>query len=196
MASQTLVAFVVSNRGRAHELFQILLRQDEADDGVKIEDAVAAYKTDDGKIKIEQTTDATAGEGAFGGGVVGVVVGLIAGGPVGAVIGGLAGGAITSVYAAIRDSGINNKTIKSLAEKLQPGQAALVLLYSGELNDEMLASLKEFEANLVHDTLPEGSRDAIMAALAGVGISAAAIAPSEQPIVVTMLEESDHGEVL
>ncbi|KXK16260.1 MAG: hypothetical protein UZ15_CFX003002716, partial [Chloroflexi bacterium OLB15] len=67
MASQTLVAFVVSNRGRAHELFQILLRQDEADDGVKIEDAVAAYKTDDGKIKIEQTTDATAGEGAFGG---------------------------------------------------------------------------------------------------------------------------------
>ncbi|KXK20366.1 MAG: hypothetical protein UZ15_CFX003001694, partial [Chloroflexi bacterium OLB15] len=116
--------------------------------------------------------------------------------PVGAVIGGLAGGAITSVYAAIRDSGINNKTIKSLAEKLQPGQAALVLLYSGELNDEMLASLKEFEANLVHDTLPEGSRDAIMAALAGVGISAAAIAPSEQPIVVTMLEESDHGEVL
>lgn len=196
MANQTLVAFVVSSRERAHELFQVLLRQDEADDDVKIEDAVAAYKTDDGKIKIEQTTDATAGEGAFGGGVVGVVVGLIAGGPVGAVIGGLAGGAITSVYAAVRDSGINNKTIKSLADKLLPGQAALVLLYSGELNDEMLASLKEFEANLVHDTLPEGARDAVMAALAGVGISAAAIAPSEQPIVVTMQEEVDHGEVL
>ncbi len=196
MANQTLVAFTVASRERAHELFQVLLRQDEADDNVKIMDAVAAYKTDDNKLKIEQTTDATAGEGAFGGGVVGVVVGLIAGGPLGAVVGGLAGGAIASVYAAVRDSGINNKTIKSLADQLQSGQAALVLLYSGELNDEMLESLKEFEANLIHDTLPEGSRDAVMAALAGVGIAAAAIAPAEQPIIVTLQEEVDHGESL
>ncbi|MBE2184898.1 MAG: DUF1269 domain-containing protein [Anaerolineae bacterium] len=196
MANQTLVAFTVASREHAHELFQVLLRQDEADDNVKIVDAVAAYKTDDNQLKIEQTTDATAGEGAFGGGVVVVVVGLIAGGPLGAVVGGLAGGAIASVYAAVRDSGINNKTIKSLAEQLQPGQAALVLLYSGELNDEMLESLKEFEANLIHDTLPEGSRDAIMVALAGAGIAAAAIAPTEQPIIVTLQEEVDHGESL
>lgn len=188
MAGQSLVAFQVDSRERAHELFAVLLRQDEADSAVTIIDAVCVTN-EAGRLRIEQTTDATAGEGAFGGGVVGVVVGLMAGGPVGAVIGGLAGGALASLYSAVRDTGIPDARIREIAAGIPPGHAALVLLYSGQLSDTMLAMLRDYDGSLITEALPEGAHAAVQAALRRMGMDAA-----PGPIEVTVSEQPAHTE--
>ena len=45
---------------------------------INVEDVAMVYKTDKGKVKIQQTADATAGKGAVKGGGLGLLVGIIA----------------------------------------------------------------------------------------------------------------------
>lgn len=192
MAKQSLIALLVEDLEAAHELFHDLSVSDEQDDNVRIEDAVAAYKTADGRIKLEQSADATTGDGLFGGGAVGVVVGLVAGGPIGAAVGAVAGSVIGGLYASVRDSGINNRMVKDLAAKLEPGKAALVLLFSGELNPDMIAMLGSRGQEILVDTLPEGASAAIQNAIAAAGVSAPAIVAAME---ITPQADSDFSEV-
>ena len=60
----------------------------------RAKDAVIAFKTAGGRIKIRQTKDMTTGKGARRGGFWGLVVALILGGPLFGVLAGLGLGAI------------------------------------------------------------------------------------------------------
>jgi uncharacterized membrane protein len=164
----SVVAFKVADIQTAHSLFQELSRLDEADDNIKIIDAAAAYKTADNKLKIEQSSDLTGTEGTVGGGIIGVVTGLVIAGPIGAVVGGLAGGALGGIYGKLRDSGIDNKLIKDVMTDLAPNEAALMILYSGEISQDMLGSLADHGSSMMYGTLSAEIRDKVAAAMAGV----------------------------
>ena len=49
-----------------------------AEGTITVDDAALVYRNEKGKVKIHQTRDATAKRGAFRGGAVGLLVGLIA----------------------------------------------------------------------------------------------------------------------
>jgi len=90
---------------------------------VKLRDAVAITKTEQGKIKLHQTKDDTAKKGFIKGGGIGVLFALLFG-PVGWVAAGAALGGAFAMF----DRGIKNKLLKELGENMTPEQSALAVL--------------------------------------------------------------------
>ncbi len=90
---------------------------------VKLRDAVAIAKTEQGKIKLHQTKDDTATKGLLKGGGVGVLFALLFG-PPGWIVAGAALGTAFSLF----DRGIKNKLLKELGENMTPDQSALAVL--------------------------------------------------------------------
>jgi uncharacterized membrane protein len=92
--------------------------------GAQIKDAAVVVKTAQGRIELHQTRELSVGQGLIAGGTAGFLLGLAVGGPIGASVAGMVGG---SGYGAL-DTGIENTRLRSLSERLEPGQAALVAL--------------------------------------------------------------------
>lgn len=187
MAKHNLIAVRLSTREQVKDLYQQLHVIDEADDNLRILDAVGASKNEKGHIDIEQTHDVTAKEGMLGGGFVGMVVGVMLAGPVGLAVGAVAGGALTGLYARLRDSGINDREIRDLARDLEPGQALLFILYEGEVPPQALDTMRAYNAELVHAELPDDVRQEVTAALSAtpeVAVPAAVVAAAALTVAV------------
>jgi uncharacterized membrane protein len=79
----------------------------------------------DGKLRITDTKDMTAGRGAVLGGVLGAGLGLVTGG-VGWLL--LGGGAIGALAARARDGGLPDDRLKALGERMTPNSSAIVAI--------------------------------------------------------------------
>src|SRR5512136_3181974 len=90
---------------------------------VKLRDAVAITKSEQGKIKLHQTKDDPTSKGLLKGGGVGVIFALLFGPPGWIVAGAALGGAFATF-----DRGIKNKLLKELGENMTPEQSALAVL--------------------------------------------------------------------
>ncbi len=116
---------------------------------VSIEDAVVVEKKPNGKIKLHQMYNLTAG-GAVGGGFWGVLIGLIFLNPLlGLVVGAGAG----AVAGALSDVGIDDNFMKQLADKLTPGTSALFVLVDSELTDKVLDELRGTGGTILQSSL-------------------------------------------
>lgn len=113
----TIVAFSVKDR----EMGQEALDRLEGD----VEDVAMVYKTEKGKVKVEQTSQLSAGQGVVRGGLLGAAVSIFAGPLIGVAA---AGGAAGAAYAALRDKGVNDKLIKLAGNQLENGRAAVFVL--------------------------------------------------------------------
>src|SRR3954451_20158861 len=99
------------------------------------------------QITTDQSADPGAGRGAAFGGLAGVVLAGIAG-PIGGVA-IVAGAAIGAVTAALRDSGIKDHDLKSIASLMNEGRSALVVAVPLDDADRFEAFMKvhvEFES--------------------------------------------------
>jgi uncharacterized membrane protein len=90
-----------------------------------VDDMALVYRSDSGKVKIQQTRDLGAGKGALRGGGLGLLLGLFAP-PVG--IATVAGGAIGALASGIGDKGIDNKLMKRVGEHIDGANAAVFIL--------------------------------------------------------------------
>lgn len=151
----TMVVFTLESKARAEELLRRLQDLDIADEGVEIAEAAFATKVSSGHVKLKQFNDLGGGRGAFGGGTIGVIAGTIVAGPVGTVVGGVVGATVAGLYARLRDSGVNDRFMREISEKLEPGQTALFIVYRGTPGEEMLQTLRDFDASLVYTTLSD-----------------------------------------
>lgn len=94
-----------------------------------VRDVAVVLCTPQGRIELQQTRGAAAGEALVGVGTAGIVAGLLLGFPVAGALIGLAGGAVFG----LRDHGIPDDRMRELGEDLRPGQALLcVLVDAGE----------------------------------------------------------------
>jgi uncharacterized membrane protein len=152
-----LVAIVFEKQTRAEEVLLNLahLQQEGA---IKLADAVIVTKDDEGKSKVRQTVDVTPGKGAFAGGWWGLLIGMIFAGPIGGVVAGVAGGASGALYGKLVDIGLDDGWIRQMADWIDPGTSALLLLVGEARLDEVLAELRRFEGHLVTTTLPDEVR--------------------------------------
>lgn len=117
----------------AHQAELILLQLADNEE-ITLRDAAIVSKTEASDVKLEQTTELSPKSGAIAGGSIGLLLGLALGGPIGAA----ALGAIAGSAAGLFDTGIANKRLHELGEKLEPGQAALCVLIA-EANWELLS---------------------------------------------------------
>jgi uncharacterized membrane protein len=126
--------------------------------GVNLTDAVIAFKSGDGRVKVRQTKDLTTGKGAGRGTLMGFLVGLIFGGP---LIGALGGLAIGAIIGRRTDRGLDDEFVAEVSKKLTPGCSALLLLADREPTEEGMAYLQSFDAQVF---VTEMSREAEEAA--------------------------------
>jgi uncharacterized membrane protein len=126
--------------------------------GVEIKDAVIAFKTEEGRIKIRQTKDMTTGKGARRGGFWGLVVGLILGGPLFGVLAGLGLGAIAGRRI---DHGLDDEFISKVSRSLKPLTSALLVLIDEEHAEGAIAYLKSFDAEMHVADISKEAEEAI-----------------------------------
>ncbi len=140
-----IVAFSVPSEADGRKALEEL----EDIDGVK--DVAMVFKNDKGKVKIRQTSDATVGKSAVGGGLLGAVVSIFAGPLVGVAAAGAAAG---GVYGALRDKGVNDKLMKLAGAQLEDGQAAVFVLAEDDEADAIekkvrsLSNLQQYKGEI------------------------------------------------
>ena len=153
-----IVAFTVPSLEDGDKAITELAAVDE------VEDAALVYKNDEGRVKIRQTTDVTAGKGAVRGALLGAVVGIFAGPVVGLAAAGGAGGGL---IAALGDRGVDNKMMKLVGEELETGHAAVFVMAEDAKADEIagkvrrLANLKQYDGKIQVGDFPADAQDLV-----------------------------------
>lgn len=126
--------------------------------GVVLEDAVIAFRSPQGDLKLKQTRDIGPGRGAGRGAFWGLLAGIVLGGPIAGVLFGLGIGAI---YGRAVDHGIKEKFIKDVTEALRPGRSAILLLVDDKDYERSAAYLRSFEADFYEADVKDGAIEAI-----------------------------------
>ena len=130
---------------------------------IDLEDICVVEHRDNGKIKLHQAS--LAGAGAAGGMLWGGLIGLLFLAPlVGMAIGAASGAA----GGAMADVGVDDKFMKELGQKLQPGGAALILLVR-DMNTEKLLAEVRIPGEVIQTSLSNDDEDALRGALAQAG---------------------------
>ncbi len=104
---------------------------------INVKDVAMVYKTEKGKVKIQQTADATAGKGAVKGGGLGLLVGIIAAPLVPAVA---VGAGIGALVGKARDRGISDDLIKQAGEAIET-YGAVVFVLADQANSQVITKL-------------------------------------------------------
>jgi uncharacterized membrane protein len=143
---------------------------------LKLEDAVVASRgprasdvqinqasflgvpTPSNQLVIDQTASHR-GRSSLTGAGIGLMAGWLVGGPVG----GLAVGAIIG---ALRDRGVDDKTVKQIGESLTPDSSALFLLVKEADGPKVLEELRPFQASIIQTDLDPEAEQRLREALA------------------------------
>ena len=133
---------------------------------IELEDLVIVEHRGDGKIKLHQPS--LAGVGAAGGALWGGLIGLIFFMPLFGMAIGAASGAAAG---AMSDAGVDDKFLKELGTKLQPGSAAVIGLVR-QANMEKILSEVKISGTVIQTSLTGDQETALKEALAGAGATA------------------------
>jgi len=107
---------------------------------IEMEDVVVVTKNEKGKTQLHQAVNLTAA-GAVGGSFWGMLIGLIFLNP---LLGMAAGAGAGAISGALSDIGINNKTMKEMAESFNPGGSAIFVLVRSSNREKVLERLEVF----------------------------------------------------
>jgi uncharacterized membrane protein len=135
---------------------------------VQLEDAVVVEHRADGKIKLHQAVNTT-GAGAAGGALWGGVIGLLFLAPFVGMAVGAASGAAAGKFS---DTGVDDNFLKELAEKLEPGAAAHIVLGRSDAPDKLLERVRPYGGHVMQSSLDAEGEERIRAGL-GEGVATA-----------------------
>jgi uncharacterized membrane protein len=162
-----LIAIAYPDEGTARQVAETL-QELQKERTIQMEDMVIAVRQPDGKLKLKQSLS-PAGAGAAGGALWGGLIGLIFLAPLmGMAIGAAAGAA----GGAMADYGIDDKFMKELGSKLDPGVAVLFTLVRESTPDKVLPRISQYGGDVVHTSLDAESEQVLQDALTGAGAAA------------------------
>lgn len=137
-----------------------------------VKDAVVVTKgSGNNQLEIKQTVK-KAGKWALGGGGIGFLAGMLIGGPVGGLVVGATIGAISG---AMKDSGIDDKFIRSVSESMDGDTSTLFVMVEPNPDrdeDALRNELSEQRATVVSTTLAPEREQALRNMLSGKGAGA------------------------
>jgi uncharacterized membrane protein len=143
-----LVVLGFPTKEKAEQVMEVgaSLRKQELLD---LEDAALVWRTQDGKIKVQQSFSTT-GAGAATGALWGTLFGLLFLVP---IFGMAVGAATGALMGKLADVGIDDTFIKEVAATLEPGTAAVFALVRRSTPDRVRAALAEYEPTVIRTSL-------------------------------------------
>jgi len=158
-----------NNKYRASDVLD-QLRRIQHDWGIALEDAVAVYRDDDGKLRTMDSVRPTTGEAAAMGALWGTFIGAVlaipftAGASAAAAAAALAGGALsgTAVGATAgaldaswwkEDFGINDGFVREVGALVQPGDSAIFARLETAYPDVLAAQFKGYGGTVLRSSL-------------------------------------------
>jgi len=160
---------VVGFKKDEHRASEVLNTLQEMNDSwvVDLHDAVAVYRNDKGKLRVDQSFQMTTGEGAAWGGLFGGLMGALLAAPftggtsVAAVLaaGSLSGVALGASFGAIdaeswkEDYGISDDFVQRIGSMVQPGDSAIFALLRTIDPDLVAAQFKGYGGTILRTTL-------------------------------------------
>ncbi|HIK34710.1 MAG TPA: DUF1269 domain-containing protein [Thermosynechococcus sp. M98_K2018_005] len=170
----TLVVIAFDDEYKANEvLIQLLKLQREH--LIDLEDAAVVVRTKEGKVKINQTQDLTL-QGALGGGVWGLLIGLLFFNPLLGWAAGLVAGAISG---KLTDIGIDDNFIKELGQTISPGSSAIFTLVRQATPDKVIEEIAPFGGKVLHTSLSKEDEAKLQEALNRSNAASQSPTPSE-----------------
>jgi uncharacterized membrane protein len=155
-----LVAIAYPDESTAKEVLTVLGRL-QTEHSIDIEDAVVITRNQDGKVKLHQSVKPAAA-GAAGGALWGGLIGLLFLAPLlGMAVGAAAGGAA----GALTDVGVDDRFLKELGAKLEPGAAALIVLVQRSTPDKVLPEIQRFGGEVLQTSLSDEQERQLQEAL-------------------------------
>ena len=133
---------------------------------ITVEDAALVYRNEKGKTKIHQTHDASAKKGAWWGGGIGLLVGVVA--APAAIAATAVGAGAGAIGAKLRDSGVSDKLMKQIGDLIEDQEAAVFVLADESSTKTIAARLDELQAggaDVSYGTIPKEAEDFISEAI-------------------------------
>ncbi|MBX3734621.1 MAG: DUF1269 domain-containing protein [Verrucomicrobiae bacterium] len=155
-----LIAVAYPNLHKAQEV-RIALLKLQKEHLIDLEDAVVVTKDARGKIQLHQAVNLTAA-GAVSGGFWGTLIGLIFLNP---IFGAAVGASFGAISGALTDVGVDDKMMKELAAKLDPGTSALFVLVRSVTADKVLPEIQPFGGTILQSSLSHEDEARLQAAL-------------------------------
>jgi len=174
--AQDLIVVGYKGTQRASEVLNELRKLDE-NWTIDLEDAVSAYRTDDGQLRIDQSVQATRGQGADLGVLVGGMLGALIAAPftggmsaaaaatalgAGAATGGLAGAGVGAEDATDFKNkyGISDDFIDQVGRVINPGESAVFVLLRTGQPDVVIEKFRGYGGRILRTnlTLPQAAR--------------------------------------
>jgi uncharacterized membrane protein len=116
---------------------------------INLSDAAVVVRREDGKVKVKQAVSLV-GAGALGGAFWGMLIGLLFFAPwLGLAVGALSG----ALGGALSDYGVDDKFIKEVGAKIEPGHSALFLMIESWTEDKVLEEISGFDAEVLQTSL-------------------------------------------
>jgi len=127
---------------------------------ITLSDAAVVVRKPDGKVKVKQAVSLV-GAGALGGAFWGMLIGMLFWAPwLGLAIGAAAGAA----GGALSDIGVDDKFIKEVGSKIEPGHSALFLLVENWTQDKVMDAVREYGAEVLQTSLSKEDEAKLRAA--------------------------------
>jgi uncharacterized membrane protein len=153
---------------------------------IDLKDAVAVYRTDDGRLRVDESVQPTTKEGAAWGGILGGMIGAlllapftgglstavaastvgfgaVSGGVTGALIGGADAESWKEAY------GISDDFVRQVGGMVQPGQSAVFVLARAYDPAQVVEKFTGYGGKVLRSTLPKDSEAKFQKLLASAG---------------------------
>lgn len=151
---------------------------------IELKDAVAVYRTDDGRLRVDKSVHPTTKEEAIRAGVLGALIGGVLFSPFaamiavpaeaaavglsGAALGATGGAAVSHDEASARETyGISEEFVKQVSGMVQPGQSALFALVYAADPDVIAAQFRGYGGTILRTTLTSDAKNKLQETLAG-----------------------------
>jgi uncharacterized membrane protein len=113
---------------------------------IELKSAAVVKRDAEGRVKIKETKDFDAKQGAIGGAVAGGLLGLLTGRLLVGAIVGAAGGAFAGKGI---DMGLSDEYLKEVGDSLRSGTSAIVALVSFERVERAMEEMDKFEGGTI-----------------------------------------------
>lgn len=131
------------------------------DSQIELNDAAVIIKDTDGNVKVKNMADTGVKVGAFGGGLLGIIIGSVFF-PIGGMMLGAAAGALIGKMANL---GIDKNFVKDVTAELTPGTSALFIMASKTNKPAFRAALEKYHGKVFQSTLDDDALEEVKKAL-------------------------------